>query len=73
MSRAISRQLACQENFQLAEVVKIWYYLESYGTFLVEDKRCRADNLAIEQINSILKFNAKSMNMCGSEKIGSPK
>ncbi|XP_075263346.1 uncharacterized protein LOC142354894, partial [Convolutriloba macropyga] len=44
---------------KLAEVVKKWWDVESYGTLKVADKRTKEDKLATEILNSTIKFNGE--------------
>ena len=52
-------QVACAEDVQLADVVKKWWDMESYGTLAVADKRSQEDKLAAEILNSTIKFNGE--------------
>ena len=49
--------VANEDDLQLAEVVKKWWDMESYGTLMVADKRTKEDKLASEILNSTIKFN----------------
>ena len=49
--------VANADDLQLAEVVKKWWDMESYGTLMVADKRTKEDKLASEILNSTIKFN----------------
>ena len=44
---------------KLAEVVKKWWDMESYGTLKVADKRTKEDKLATEILNLTIKFNGE--------------
>ena len=44
---------------KLAEVVKKWWDMESYGTLKVADKRTKEDKLATEILNSTIEFNGE--------------
>ena len=45
-----------EDDVKLAEVVKNWWDIESYGTLVVADKRTKEDKLASEILNSTIKF-----------------
>ena len=47
------------DDMKLAEVVKKWWDMESYGTLKVADKRTKEDKLATEFLNSTIKFNGE--------------
>ena len=49
--------VASQADVELAEVVKKWWHMESYGTLMVADKRSSEDKMATETLQSTTKFN----------------
>ena len=49
--------VAIENDIKLAEVVKKWWDIESYGTSIVAEKRSRENKLATEILNSTMKFN----------------
>ena len=49
--------VANEDDIKLAEVVKKWWDIESYGTSIVAEKRSRENKLATEILNSTMKFN----------------
>ena len=51
--------IANDEDVKLAEVVKKWWDMESYGTSMVADKRTKEDKLANEILNSTIQFNGE--------------
>ena len=51
--------VANNDDMKLAEVVKKWWDMESYGTLKVADKRTKDDKLATEILNSTIKFNGE--------------
>ena len=51
--------IANEDDVKLAEVVKKWWDMESYGTLMVADKRTKEDKLASEILNATIKFNGE--------------
>ena len=51
--------VANDDDMKLAEVVKKWWDMESYGTLKVADKRTKEDKLATEILISTIKFNGE--------------
>ena len=51
--------VANDDDMKLAEVVKKWWDMESYGTLKVADKRTKEEKLATEILNSTIKFNGE--------------
>ena len=48
-----------EDDVKLAEVVKKWWDMESYGTLMIADKRTKEDKLASEILNATIKFNGE--------------
>ena len=51
--------LSNEDDMKLAEVVKKWWDMESYGTAMVADKRSKEDTLASEILQSTVSFNGE--------------
>ena len=51
--------LSNEDDMKLAEVVKKWWDMESYGTAMVADKRSKEDKLASEILHSTVNFNGE--------------
>ena len=51
--------VANNDDMKLAEDVKRWWDMESYGTLTVAGRRTKEDKLATEILNSTIKFNGE--------------
>ena len=54
-----SCQLASPEDLELAEIVKNWWDMESYGILIVADQRSKKDKIVDKILNSTVKFNGE--------------